>query len=296
MNRHLATGSIMLIILLFITFLGPFLPMVDDSLTQQGARFTDAGIEVPPFPPSAQDPLGSDRDGRDVLSLLVAGSKETLLVIVTIVVIRFAVAAILGIGSYYSGLLKGFLSVWSQLFSFMPPVFFVIFFAGMPFIMFSEHRQLWLILAIALVEVGRTANMIRTSMIQSSKRPFFEAGIVTGCSNVTLFKAYFWPELRLMMLTSFVNDLGRTLFLIAQFAVIGVYLQNAFGSIRGGGVETMNNSFIWPSLLDNINQDVFSAEWVVLSTVGFITFTMVTFYLLSNGIRRFYEERYQQSI
>ncbi len=295
MNKHLTIGSIMLFMLLILTFLGPLLPVIDNGISQEGARYTDEGIEVPPFPPSAEDPLGSDREGRDVLSLIVAGAKETFMVILTIVIIRFIVSAVLGIGSFYSQTIRGFLSIWSQLFSFMPPVFFVIFFSGLPFVIFSEHRQIWLIVIIAAVEVGRTGDMIKTSMDYSANKPFFEAGIVSGCSQWTLFKSYFWPQLRLTIVTNFISDLGRTLFLLAQFAVIGVYLQNAFWSIRGGGVETVNNSFIWPSLFINIHHDVFSAEWVVISTVSVITFTMITFYLLSSGIRHYYQKKYHQS-
>ncbi|MBM7579491.1 ABC transporter permease subunit [Jeotgalibacillus terrae] len=295
MNKHLTIGGLMMAFLLVLTFLGPLLPVIDNSISQEGVRFTDEGIEVPPFPPSAEDPLGSDREGRDILSLIVAGAQETLLVILAIVLIRFAVSAVLGIGSYYFKTIRAVLSIWSQLFSFMPSIFIVIFFAGLPFVVFSEHRQIWMIVIIAAVEVGRTGDMIKTSMDYSAKKSFFEAGIVSGCSQWTLFKNYFWPDLRLTIVTNFISDMGRTLFLIAQFAIIGVYLQNAFWSIRGGGVETVNNSFIWPTLLQNIHRDVFTAEWVVLSTVGIITFTMVTFYLLSSGIRKYYQNKYHQS-
>ncbi|TFE02005.1 ABC transporter permease subunit [Jeotgalibacillus salarius] len=295
MNKNLTIGSVMLVILLVFTFIGPLLPVIDNGISEEGARFTDNGIEVPPFPPSAEDPLGSDREGRDVLSLLVAGAKETFLVILAIVIIRFMISAILGVGSYYSKTIKGLLSVWSQLFSFLPPIFFVIFFAGLPFMVFSEHRQLWLIVVIAAVEVGRIGDVFKASMDYSAEKPFFEAGIVSGCSRWTLFKNYFWPELRLTLVTNFISDMGRTLFLIAQFAVIGVFLQSAFWSIRGGGVEAVNNSYIWPTLLMNIHQDIITAEWVVISTVGVITFTMITFYLLSSGIRNYYQDKYHQS-
>ncbi|MDZ5713183.1 ABC transporter permease subunit [Jeotgalibacillus haloalkalitolerans] len=295
MNRHLTAGGIMLLFLLFLTFIGPLFPIIDNDRTIAGARYTDNGFEVAPFPPSAETPLGSDREGRDVLSLLVDGAQETLYIILSIVAIRFILAALLGIGGYYSKSIRGVLSLWSQLFSFMPSIFFVIFFAGLPFVMFSENRYLWLIFIIAAVEVGRTAELIKTSMDESAKKAYFEAGIVTGCSNWTLFKYYFWPELRLTALTNFINDLGKTLFLIAQLTLVGVFFQNEFWSVRGGTVTTENGSYIWPALLEDIHQDVFTAEWVILSTVGMITFTMLTFYLLSNGIRRYYQEKYHQS-
>jgi len=295
MNRSLVIGIVMLIGLLFFTLVGPHFSYIDSNIERLGAVYTDDGILVPPFSPSADFILGSDRVGRDVLSLLVVGAQETLLIILTIVVIRFLFAFILGVGAYYSKVVKGFLALWNQLFSFMPSIFFLLIFMGLPFVIFSEHRQLWFIGAMALVEVGRAAKIFHGAIEESSKKTYVEAGIVSGCSPFTLFRSYFWPNLRLPLVTNFITDLGRSLFLLAQFAVIGVFLQFSFSSLRGGGVETMNNSNVWPTLLGNIQQDIFSAEWVVLSTVGVITFTMMTFHLLSNGLGRYYDQKFKRS-
>ncbi|MDG5472864.1 ABC transporter permease subunit [Jeotgalibacillus sp. ET6] len=294
MNRSLAVGFTMLILLLLMTFIGPYISYIDRNIEHLGAVYTDDGILVPPFSPSLDFLLGSDRQGRDVLSLLVVGARETLFVLLAIVAIRFACASVLGIGAYYSSAIKALLALWNQVFSFMPSIFFVIFVMGLPFIIFSEQRQLWFILTIALVEVGRSAKILHGSIEQVSKKSYVEAGVVSGCTPFTLFIRYFWPSLRIPLVTNFITDMGRALFLLAQFAVIGVFLQFSFDSLRYGGVDTVNDSYIWPSLLHNIHQDILSAQWVVLSTVGIIAYTMMTFHLLSDGLGNYYEKKYNR--
>ncbi|WP_279401469.1 hypothetical protein [Piscibacillus salipiscarius] len=64
-------------ILLLITFVGPQLPWIDQELEETQYVWSDDGIPIPPpYEPNGQYWLGSDHDGRDLLSLIVMGAKE----------------------------------------------------------------------------------------------------------------------------------------------------------------------------------------------------------------------------
>src|SRR5690606_26474098 len=98
---------------------------------------TDEGIMIPPFPPMEGYILGSDNNGVDVLSRLVIGAKETFLIVLTIVIIRYLIAIPLGVFSFYNKFIRYILTGVNQMFSFMPPIFFIALFIGIPVIVFS---------------------------------------------------------------------------------------------------------------------------------------------------------------
>ena len=96
-NYSLIFGLIFLFFIFMIIFLGQYFPFVDKELTRTSMIKTDEGIMIPPFPPMKGYILGSDNNGVDVLSRLVIGAKETFLIVLTIVIIRYLIAIPLGV-------------------------------------------------------------------------------------------------------------------------------------------------------------------------------------------------------
>jgi peptide/nickel transport system permease protein len=75
-NTLLVIGLIMLMFLIFITFIGSFLPFIDQDIKEVQYIWTKDKVPLaPPFGPSELFPFGSDRQGRDILSIIVMGEK-----------------------------------------------------------------------------------------------------------------------------------------------------------------------------------------------------------------------------
>ncbi|MGA9227660.1 MAG: ABC transporter permease, partial [Mesobacillus sp.] len=78
-NWYLIIGTVLLSLFLLVTFLVPHLPFVQEGLQINRIVKLDGQFEKAPFPPSSKHFLGTDNDGRDVLSLIIAGAKDTIL-------------------------------------------------------------------------------------------------------------------------------------------------------------------------------------------------------------------------
>ncbi|HLS07346.1 MAG TPA: peptide ABC transporter permease, partial [Bacillota bacterium] len=92
-NHLLFTVALLLLIcILFLALFGEYLPIVDEQLTAENHRTENGVLYTPPFEPSQENLFGSDHQGRDLLSLIIIGAKETLLIVLFITVLRYLVA------------------------------------------------------------------------------------------------------------------------------------------------------------------------------------------------------------
>lgn len=296
MNRSLLFGLFILSFLVVISFIAPYLPFVDTSLKETVMRQKEGGgFELPPFAPSKDHPIGSDANGVDLLSRVLLGTKETLLTILAIVLIRYIIAVPLAMASFYSRFFRRVLILWNRLFSFMPPIFFVILILGTPFIVFSGNRYLWILLVLAVIEVGRVADIFYQGMVDISKKPYVEAGIVSGSSPLTMLKKYYWPPLRPFFIVQFFSDLGRTLFLIGQLGIVGIFLSVEFISQLDGAYQAMNTSNVWPTYFVNITNHIWSHPWLPITGTVAIGITIFAFSMTSSGLQKYFDKKYKRA-
>jgi peptide/nickel transport system permease protein len=293
-NIPLVLGSIFFLILLIFSTAGSYLPFIDSELSEEVLRKDEnGGLHIPPFPPSKDNLLGSDNKGRDMLSLLVMGTRETLIIVFAAAGMRYLLAVPLGAAAVYSKVALRILNGWNYLLSFIPPIFLVALLLGVPFFYFSDHIFFWFLFIIAIVEVGRVAEMIRSQIVHLSGNQFIEAAITSGTTQAGLLWRHYFPHLRPQLIQNFVSDLARVLFLMAQLAVVQIFISREFVSQLGGGYQAQSTSIAYPGFLQTIMRDMWTHTWIPYSTVLFISFTIITFYLLSEGIKLFYKRKYK---
>ncbi|GAA0342057.1 ABC transporter permease [Bacillus carboniphilus] len=296
MNLQLKLGISFLIILITIAIAGPFLPFVDNELTKEGMRRIDGKMEIPPFPPSEENWLGTDRYGVDVFSMLVLGTKEVLLIIFSITILRYIIAVPMGVMAFYSKWIKGFMDFISQAFSFVPAIFMIILLVNLPYLMYSPNRLWWAIVIIALLEVGRVSELIFTQVRSISSRTFIEAAITVGTSPPKLFRKYYLPALLPELTVNFFLDLGRTLFIVGQLGVINIYITHKIQVIQAAFIpvfEVQNTSNAWPLLFDQVLFDIYTYQWIPFSACIAISIVVYGFFTLSEGLRKHFKYGYQ---
>ncbi|QQZ07824.1 ABC transporter permease subunit [Heyndrickxia vini] len=296
-NWSLIIGTTIFSIIILLGITAPYLPIVDANLTEHLlGKDSDGKPITPAFAPSKEFPLGSNFKGVDILSLLLIGTKETMIVIFSIALLRYMLALPLGIGAFYFRAIRGILACWNQLFSYLPPIFFVGMMVGIPFILFSKFHAFWMILIISIIEVGRVADILLNNMKSTNEKPFVESGIVSGCTRITLFRKYLWPHLLPQVMTNFVNDLGRILFLIAQLGIVYVFIDHEFFStLNRGSYEVSNTSNSWPTLLADILQNIWGKTWIPFSAITIITITLLSLHLIANGLERYFQKKINKS-
>lgn len=289
-NRYLFIGTFLLFILLIMAVAGPFIPYVKEGIEGSRVLFPERGvIETAPFPPSPDFPTGSDREGRNLISVLVMGAKDTLVVIFCIAFIRYTFGIILGtIASFQGRFLSNLLNIWDQTFSSLPVIFFTILFLNLPFLIFLETRFWVVIFSIALVEVGRVGVLIRDQLLQIKGTPYVEAGIVVGLTPIGLAKNYYLPNLLPTLIVNFCFDIGRVALIIGQLGIFSIFVTQEFVQLGYGSGEIRNTSFNWPTILGEARKDIYTAIWIPINAAVAIMFVVFTFNILGEGLRKYF--------
>jgi peptide/nickel transport system permease protein len=79
LNLPLVIGALIVAALFSIVLFGPLWAPENPYLVgTRGLLLVDGELTSPPWPPSEEQPLGSDQWGRDILSLLLYGTRNTL--------------------------------------------------------------------------------------------------------------------------------------------------------------------------------------------------------------------------
>lgn len=287
MNRTLWIGIVMTGVVLMIILFGPLLPFVDESMEKNLVlRDSNGALLVPPIPPSPDFPVGTDRKGVDLWSKVIIGARETFYILGVIVVVRLVSALLMSIGAFYSKTLRFLMSLWNSFFSFMPTIFIICILLTIPGVMFSDHRPFWVLFIISMVEVGRLAMVFYENLHQQRKQTYMEAAISNGGGRWTLFKNYYWPSLGRELIITTPMEAGRTMILLVQLGVIGIYVNQQFFSQLDKSYRAVEMSNAWPVLLSTLQKDIYSAQWIPLVALFAMTFSIFGFYLLAEGLRR----------
>lgn len=287
-NSVFCLGLTMLCVLLFTAFFGKYLLGVDMELKEIDYLWTEDKIPLaPPYEPSEDFPLGTDRLGRDMWSLIVMGTKETLLVVVLITLIRYVLAVPLAYLAHKKrfgahiilGWLNGFLS-------YIPTIILVVLLATLPPILVSESRPYYLILIIATLEVGRISEMMKLEFDQISSKEFIKGGLAVGISNFRLLGSYYMPFLYGKLLVNMVTDLGKVMFILGQLGFIGIFIAQEFIQIEAGQFEFQNSSITWPMMLMNAFNDIRGPIWIPFYPALAMTYVIFTFNILGTGLQK----------
>jgi ABC-type dipeptide/oligopeptide/nickel transport system permease subunit len=79
LNAPLVLGALLVLGLFLVVLFGPLFAPANPYLAgQQSTMVVDGEFMTPPFPPMPGMPLGSDQWGRDILSMLLYGTRNTL--------------------------------------------------------------------------------------------------------------------------------------------------------------------------------------------------------------------------
>lgn len=298
-NYLLIVGLTMLLFLVFIMIITPSV-VNEERLVEERIQFEEGKILKAPFPPNTLNyKLGSDSDGRDLLSLILVGTKETLLIIFSITLLRYLIAVPLGLyASKKDGLSNWLVGGWNALFSSIPTLLAGIFLINMPFIIFAENRYTLVIIIIALLEVGRVSYIIQEQGYNTLQKEFTIASKVQGAKDSQLILQHVFPYLIPTIVIHFFMDLGRVTILVAQLGIFSIFVTQQFVQ-TGPLLSSMgppfgfleNTGYNWATMLNGIKKEMHNAPWLVLVPVIAIMYITFMFNLIGEGAKKYFLRR-----
>lgn len=270
-------------------FFGPYLPMVDGKVEKHPFFLinNNKDIIIPPFAPSEVFPLGTDHQGRDMLSALIVGTRETLSTVGIITGLTFLLGIPIGIGAAHIRFIRYLLQGWNYFFSRLPLFFYIVILVTIPFFIFSPNRPKWMILFLILLEIGKVADVVKKSVQVIQKNTYYEAAILSGTKIFGLWKWYYLPGCFHSWLSYFIQHMGSVLFLLGQLGIFNIFISQTLIQDGGPAYSIKNASLIWPMFLSNVYVDIHVAPWQLFYCSLFITFAILSFIALGDGILKY---------
>jgi len=257
-NKAAVVGLLLLIGVIFMTYVGPFFYTEDPSDI----------VARPLKGPGAEDVplLGTDYLGRDVLAGVVNGGSTSLRVAaVAALLIVFIGLTIGSLSGFYGGRIDSALMRFTELFQVLPALLF-----SLVVVALFEPKPLTISIAIGIVLWPQLARITRAEFLRLKNQEFVKAAKAIGAS-----------DLRIIMRVILPNALPPII--VATTLVMGsAILFEAALSFLGLGDP---NNVSW-GLSIGLNRANFLTSWWTVTFPGLAIFvTVLSFSLIGDGLQ-----------
>jgi len=254
----LVAGSLLLLVVL-LTVLAPWISPYDPNSGAIRLRLAPVG--------SPSHVLGTDEQGRDMLSRLLWGGRMTLLAGLTPVVVAFVLGTVLGvIAGYAGGITNTLVMRTMDIFYAFPAVLLAIAISGalgpgLPNTLIS----------LSIVFIPRVVRVAESATVQVKGLEYVAAAKASGASV--------WQILRHHLLA---NILGPVLVFASTQVSLSIILAAGL-SFLGLGVTPPAAE--WGLMLNTLRQSIYVDPWVPALPGVAIFVVSMAFNLLSDGLR-----------
>jgi peptide/nickel transport system permease protein len=272
-SRSSPAGIVSAVILIVVVLVGVFAPLLAPFDPLAG------NYAMTRHPPSIPYILGTDDLGRDVLSRIVYGTRITMLVSVTSVLLGDAIGFAWGVSSGY---LSGRFDLISQRIIEVLMSFPTLILAMLLLISLGAGVRT-VIIAIAVTQVPGCTRIVRSTALAIRGYAFVEAARCVGASPLRIILREVAPQCVAPFLVVLTLNLGSAVFAEAALSFLGV------------GVPPPAPS--WGNMLGGVLAAAFRPSWWLVIFPGVaITITVMAANLLGDALRDFLDPRLKRRL
>ena len=249
------------IVILLLVIVAVFAPLLApyDPLTQSMARINRM--------PSWQNWLGTDQFGRDVLSRMIYGSRNSLLFGLISPFCAAVIGTMLGvIAGYFGGIVDRVISRVVDLLLAFPELLLAIMIAAV------LGGGFWnVIIVITVAFIPGFARVARAQTLAVKQEPYVEAAISVGVRTPTIIIRHIIPNLMAPIVVLMMLWVASAIRLEASLSFLGIGTQPPHPS--------------WGNIIRDGLNNIFGSPWPIIGAGAAITLVVLSFNLIGDAVR-----------
>ena len=292
LSLPLVLGGLIVVGLFIVVLFGPLLAPENPYLAGQRSSMTINGeLTTPPFPPMPGLPLGSDQWGRDILSMLLYGTRNTLVACLFIAMARVLLGAALGMlaGANEGGPLDRAVMGLVELTTALPTLL-----TGMILILALGIQRGIGVFIVALCFVGwaEIAQFIRSEFMLVCRKPFIEGARAVGLDGLGIAVRHILPNILPSLVIIAVLEMGAVLMILGELGFIGTFIGGGtWVQVGDTAVANIPDVPEWGAMMAGARQFARAQTWMVFYPALAFFLAVLGFNLLGEGLRRVVQKR-----
>jgi peptide/nickel transport system permease protein/dipeptide transport system permease protein len=263
-NKGALFSLILIVLLILIALFAPFIAPHDPT------KIFDNALRLPPaFVDGGNSDFvfGTDDIGRDLLSRLIFGSRISLLVGLSVVIISASIGTILGtISGYYGGITDRVISRITDMVMALPSILFAIVIVAVVGPGITNA-----IIAVSIVAIPNFIRIVRAQVMSEKNKQYVMAAKLFGASDT-----------RIMFVEILPNTLAPLIVQATLGFSDGILNCAALGFLGLGAQAPMPE---WGVMLSDARSFIESSPWMVTLPGLMIFIVVISFNLLGDGLR-----------
>lgn len=225
-----------------------------------------------PSPPSAENWLGTDDQGRDVLARLIYGFRISVLFGLTLTLFSSVIGVIAGgtqgyFGGRYDLFFQRFIEIWSGL-----PILFLLIILGS----IVEPNFWWLLGLMLLFSWMALVSVVRAEFLRARNFDYVKAAQALGVSNRTIMRRHVLPNAMVATLTYLPFILNGSITTLTSLDFLGFGLPPGSPSLGEMLAQGKNN---------------LQAPWLGITSFCAVAFTLSLLIFVGEAVRDAFDPR-----
>ena len=195
-------------------------------------------------PPSSEFPLGTDSWGRDILALLLTGTKNSLRIGVTAALISLTIGVVIGVvAGFRGGIVDSALMLVTDVILVLPSILIMMLVAAY----MRERNPFYVSLIIGLTGWPWVARAIRSQIMSLKSREFMDLSRMAGLGDARIIVEDLLPNMASYITMAFVLLMSGAMIAEAGLSMIGL------GVTKGVSLGII---LYWAQMLESVRRGI----------------------------------------
>ena len=232
--------------------------------------------------PSREHPLGTDRNGMDMLTRLMYGGRVSLVIGFIVEIISTVIGVILGgLAGYFGKWVDNLIMRIVDIFYCIPsmPIIIILGAAMDAMRVDPQIRMIYLMLILGILGWPTIARLVRGQILSLREQEFMTATESSGLSVSRRIFKHLVPNVIPQLIVSCTMGLGSTIITEATLSFLGLGVKFPFAS--------------WGNIINDVNDTwVLTTYWFIWIPAGVLLLaTVLAFNLVGDGLRDAFDPR-----